>query len=76
MTNRNVGVGMNTKKKETIIKTLQAVGILSILSILLGICGIVLTMIPCDFNLIKVVLGDGLIFILNVLPIFFVLCFR
>lgn len=62
-------------KKTEIVKILYAIAILTTLSIILGICTIVLTVVPCDLNLIKVMLKDGLIVFLNVLPIFFVMLF-
>lgn len=40
-----------------------------ICSIILGICAIVLTVIPCDFNLIAVLLKDKCVMALNILPI-------
>ena len=60
-------------KKEQVVSIFGVVGIMLILSILLGICAIVLTVVPCDFNLIKIMLEDHLIFFLNALPIFFTL---
>lgn len=62
-------------KKTEIVKILYAIAILTTLSIILGICTIVLTVVPCDLNLIKVMLKDGLIVFLNVLPIFFIMLF-
>ena len=40
-----------------------------ICSIILGICAIVLTVMPCDFNLIAVLLKDKYVMALNILPI-------
>lgn len=62
-------------KKTEIVKIFYAIAILTTLSIILGICTIVLTVVPCDLNLIQVMLKDGLIVFLNVLPIFFLMLF-
>lgn len=62
-------------KKEHFVRIFEVVGIMLFLSILLGICVIVLTVVPCDFSLITVMLDDNLIFFLNILPIFLVLLF-
>lgn len=62
-------------KKTEIVKILYAIAILTTLSIILGICTIVLTVVPCDFNLIKIMFQDKLIVFLNLLPILFLLLF-
>ncbi len=51
----------------------QIAGVLLVLSILLGVCMMVLTTITCDFVLIGVLVFDIRIFVLNVLPIFCVM---
>lgn len=55
------------------IRVLYTSIILIIQSILLGISMLMLTVIPSDFNLIKVLLSDIRIVILNTVPILFVL---
>ncbi len=54
-------------------KAAQTIGLLLVLSILLGICMMVLTTITCDFILIGILIGDLRIFFLNVLPLFCVM---
>lgn len=51
-------------------KCAQTIGILMILSILLGICMMVLTTITCDLLLIGILIADLRIFFLNVFPLF------
>lgn len=66
---------MDKTKQDKLVKIIQTVGIVMILSIFLGICAIVLTVVPCDLLLIRIMLEDNLIFFLNVLPIFFMIIF-
>lgn len=51
------------------LKFLEIAGILGSLSVLLGMCALVLTVIPCDLNLVKVLLCDEIILLLNIWPI-------
>lgn len=61
------------KNKREIFTGLKCVAVLMVLSILLGICSLILTVLPCDLNLIKVLLCDGKILLLNIWPIFCVM---
>ena len=48
-------------------------GTIMLLSVLLGICALVLTVMPCDLHLIKILVVDIRILLMNVWPIFCVM---
>ena len=49
------------------------IGTIMLLSVLLGICALVLTVMPCDLHLIKILVVDIRILLMNVWPIFCVM---
>lgn len=64
--------GMDLKNK--VWKEIKLLGVILILSGMLGINTLILTAIPSDLSLIRVLLGDFRIIVLNTWPIFCVMC--
>lgn len=58
------------KHNKTFLKILAIAIVLAVLSVLLGICTLVMTAIPCDFKLVKILVTDYLILFVNTWPIF------
>lgn len=52
------------------VNIIKKCGIILLLSVILGGCSLVLTALPCDLNLIKILVSDKYILLMNIWPLF------
>lgn len=60
---------METEKRNNLLRGLKSIGVISGLSILLCFMTLVLTVIPCDLHLVRILMTDVRIVVMNTVPI-------